>query len=60
MGHQISPEVWDLMKQCFQLAPGFPGQFATENVEISDVWQNLDRLPTKKPATTTTRSAGSP
>lgn len=44
-GHQISPGAWDLMRQCFQIATGLPGASATEKVEISDDWQNLDQAP---------------
>ncbi|MCH7226493.1 hypothetical protein [Haloferula sp. A504] len=45
VGHRISPGVWDLMRQCFQLATGLPGQSATETVAISEGWKNLDEIP---------------
>jgi predicted esterase len=42
VGHNISAGAWDLMKQCFQLTTGLPGQSATEKVAISPHWKNLD------------------
>ncbi|MEY3395141.1 MAG: hypothetical protein RL346_1377 [Verrucomicrobiota bacterium] len=42
VGHQMSGPAWDLMRQCFQLATGLPGKSATERVEISPEWKNLD------------------
>ena len=44
VGHNISPGAWDLARQCFQLATGLPGISATEEVEISAEWKNLDGL----------------
>lgn len=43
-GHRISPGAWDLMRQCFQIATGLPGASATEKVEISGDWENLDEV----------------
>lgn len=51
VGHSASAGVWDLTKQCFQLATGLPGESATQEVEISPDWKNLDKI--KKAATTT-------
>ncbi len=48
VGHRVSPGVWDLMRQCFQLATGLPGKSATEKVAISDGWKNLDKLPERE------------
>ena len=45
VGHRISPGAWDFAKQCFQLATGLPGESATEEVEISGEWNNLDEIP---------------
>ncbi|MFK7849783.1 MAG: hypothetical protein AB8D78_02295 [Akkermansiaceae bacterium] len=45
VGHRISPGAWDLAMQCFQLATGLPGKSATEAVEISSEWKNLDGIP---------------
>ncbi len=52
VGHSASGGVWDLTKQCFQIATGLPGQSATEEVVISDAWKNLDNLP-KSPRSAT-------
>jgi len=49
-GHRLSPQVWDLMRQCFQLATGLPGASATEKVKISADWKNLDQLKGRKVA----------
>jgi hypothetical protein len=49
VGHNISPGAWDLVRQCFQLATGLPGKSATEEVEISAEWKNLDGLAKKAP-----------
>lgn len=49
VGHRPSPGVQKLLKECFQLATGLPGQSATESVEISNQWVNLDMLPDAKP-----------
>jgi predicted esterase len=48
VGHRISPGAWDLMRQCFQLATGLPGQSATEKVAISEGWKNLDKIPQRE------------
>jgi hypothetical protein len=50
VGHSASAGVWELTKQCFQLATGLPGESATQEVEISPNWKNLDKI--KKAATT--------
>lgn len=50
VGHSPSPGIWNLTKQCFQLATGLPGESATEQVEISDEWKNLDQIPKKSGA----------
>jgi predicted esterase len=51
VGHRPSPGVWDFAMQCFQLATGLPGKSATEEVEISAEWKNLDEIPrVAKPA----------
>ena len=50
VGHSPSAGVWDLTKQCFQLATGLPGESATEPVEISAEWKNLDNIPKKSGA----------
>lgn len=44
-GHSMSPGAWELMRQCFQIATGLPGASATEKVEISVDWANLDQAP---------------
>jgi poly(3-hydroxybutyrate) depolymerase len=49
VGHNISAGAWDLARQCFQLATGLPGKSATEEVEISAEWKNLDGLAKKSP-----------
>jgi poly(3-hydroxybutyrate) depolymerase len=49
VGHNISPGAWDLARQCFQLATGLPGKSATEEVEISAEWKNLDGIAKKSP-----------
>lgn len=54
VGHSASAGVWDLTKQCFQLATGLPGQSATEEVAISDQWKNLDNIPKKGNSAKTT------
>jgi poly(3-hydroxybutyrate) depolymerase len=54
VGHSASAGVWDLTKQCFQLATGLPGASATEQVVLSDQWKNLENLP--KPPRSTTSS----
>jgi len=45
VGHNMSAPAWDFAKQCFQLATGLPGESATEEVEISPDWKNLNNLP---------------
>ncbi len=55
VGHRISPGAWDLCRQCFQVATGLPGKSATEMVEISSEWKNLDSLPKPKPSVDTAR-----
>jgi poly(3-hydroxybutyrate) depolymerase len=50
VGHSASAGVWDFTKQCFQLATGLPGESATQEVEISPNWKNLDKI--KKTVTT--------
>jgi poly(3-hydroxybutyrate) depolymerase len=50
VGHSASAGVWDFTKQCFQLATGLPGESATQEVEISPNWKNLDKI--KKAVTT--------
>jgi len=42
VGHRMSPAAWDMMRQCFQIATGLPGLSATEQIEISAEWRNLD------------------
>ncbi len=42
VAHRQSPGMWDLVRECFQLSTGLPGKSATEKVEISDLWKNLD------------------
>ena len=44
VGHGRSPGIMELTRQCFQLATGLPGKSATEKVEISPEWKNLERL----------------
>jgi hypothetical protein len=56
VGHRISPQAWDLMRQCFQLATGLPGGSANTQVKISDSWKNLDKIPVSN---TNTSSNGS-
>ena len=52
VGHRMSPGAWSYAKQCFQLATGLPGESATEEVEISGGWKNLDAIPkVARPAT---------
>ena len=53
VGHRGSPGVQDLLKQCFQLSTGLPGQSATEKVEISPDWKNLAGAPKPKIASNT-------
>lgn len=43
-GHNMTGQVTELMKQCFQLATGLPGESATQEVKISEEWKNLDNL----------------
>jgi predicted esterase len=50
VGHSISPGAWDFAKQCFQLATGLPGESATQEVAISDSWQNIGHLAKASPA----------
>lgn len=47
VGHSVSAGVWDLTKQCFQLATDLPGESATVQVVISDQWKNLDKISKK-------------
>lgn len=44
VGHRQSPQMKDLMRQCFQLATGLPGASATEKVAISADWKNLEQI----------------
>ncbi|MFK7912226.1 MAG: hypothetical protein AB8F34_16750 [Akkermansiaceae bacterium] len=44
VGHRASPQMWDIMQQCFQLATGLPGASADKKVEISGNWENLDKI----------------
>jgi poly(3-hydroxybutyrate) depolymerase len=54
VGHSASAGVWDFTKQCFQLATGLPGESATQEVEISPNWKNLDKIKKAAAASTTT------
>jgi predicted esterase len=47
VGHSISEPAWDSMRQCFQIATGLPGLSATEKIEISDQWKNLEKKSVK-------------
>lgn len=51
-GHSMSGPAWDMTQQCFQLATGLPGKSATEKVEISPDWKNLDNLKANAPTPT--------
>ena len=53
-GHNFSGHARDLMKQCFHNATGLPGASATEKVEISADWKNLDGV--SKPDDSSSRS----
>ena len=52
VGHRPAGGVQDLLRQCFQVATGLPGKSATESVEISPEWKNLDGVPKPKAAST--------
>ncbi len=41
VGHAMSEGAWDLCKQCFQLATGLPGESATQEIRISEAWENI-------------------
>lgn len=45
VGHRNSGGAWDLCQQCFQVSTGLPGKSATEKVEISSEWKNLEKAP---------------
>ena len=59
VGHSMSAGAWELVMQCFQLATGLPGQSATETVVISRAWKNLDAIPGKSSARTSSPAAAS-
>lgn len=40
VGHKMSPDAWELTKQCFQISTGLPGSSATEEITVSDDWKN--------------------
>lgn len=44
VGHSMSPQAMNLMRQCFQISTGLPGGNAGEKVEISEEWKNLDKI----------------
>ncbi len=41
VAHRASPGVWELARQCFQIATGLPGGADGTPVEISSQWHNL-------------------
>lgn len=41
VGHGMSEGARSLLRQCFQISTGLPGQSATERIEISPDWKNL-------------------
>lgn len=59
VGHSMSAGATEMLKECFQIATGLPGESATQPVTIRPEWKNLStKLPPSapKPAATATTS----